>query len=127
MIYTHAIFLMNKEVILITEQEHQAVQNELCNRPTGFLTVQGQTINKSSIVKVGSHHATAMIKNIERQDRETTLKVGEGEKMLIAEKLKDKKIAIESALKNKVLIGKEFEEWQKANEPKQIENTKDIN
>lgn len=123
--YTHAIYLMNKDIITVTDDEFKAIQNDLIKRPTGFITVQGQTINKSSIVKLGDHHATALIRNIERQDRETNLKVGGGEKMLISEKLKEKKIAIESALKNKVLIGKEFEEWQRNNEPIQIEEPKD--
>lgn len=118
---------MNKDIITVTDDEFKAIQNDLIQRPTGFITVQGQTINKSSIVKIGNHHATALIKNIERQDRETNLKVGGAEKMLIAEKLKEKKIAIESALKNKVLIGKEFKEWQRNNEPIQLEEPTEYN
>ena len=83
--YLKAIFLMNGEVITITEEECKNIQKVLTERPQGFLTVQGEMINKSSIVKVGSHHATAFIKKIDNYQKETDLKLKDGETLKLAE------------------------------------------
>lgn len=77
--YTKAIFLMSGEVITITEEECKQIQQALLNKPEGFLTVQGEMINKSSIVKVGNHHATVMMKNIEGIQDKTNLKIAGSE------------------------------------------------
>ncbi len=75
--YTKVIKLIGGENITITESEYKAIVEELKNKPTGFIEVQGELINKASIAKVGNHHATAYMGRIDNRQKETDLKISE--------------------------------------------------
>ena len=72
--YSKAIHFHDGEVKTITDQECLKIQQELLNGAE-WLQVQGELINTKSIKRVGSHHATAMMNNIEKKQETTNLKL----------------------------------------------------
>jgi hypothetical protein len=85
MLYPKVIKMIGGENITITEDEFQAIKKELKIKPTGFIEVQGELINKISIAKVGNHHATAFMEKIEGHQKETDLKIKADETKRIEE------------------------------------------
>lgn len=82
--YPRVIKLIGGEDIIITEDEFQAIKKELQIKPTGFIEVQGELINKTSIAKIGNHHATAQMNKIEGIQEKTDLKIKTSEVKRIA-------------------------------------------
>jgi len=76
--YPKAIFLMSGEAITITANEEQQIKQQL-KSGVEWLEVQGELINAKSVSKVGNHHATVMMKNIEGKQEVTNLKLKERE------------------------------------------------
>ena len=72
--YPKAIFLMSGEIITITELEDKQIKEQL-KSGVEWLEVQGELINSKSVSKVGNHHATVYIKNIEGMQDKTELKL----------------------------------------------------
>ncbi len=76
--YPKAIFLMSGEVITLTGQEAKQIQEQLIGGAE-WISVQGELINAKSVSKVGNHHATVMMKNIEGVQEKTNLKIAGSE------------------------------------------------
>jgi len=120
--YSKALFLMSGEVITITEDEEKQVQQSLV-AGAEWVSVQGNLINAKSISKIGNHHATSQIRSLEKSQAETEMKILGRYDLVDAKKEEEKGIAITSVLSGKkVLIGREYDEWKKKNETRQIED-----
>lgn len=119
--YKKAVYLMNKEKILITEEDAKKIGEALLKNPQGFVQIEGQIINKSSITMIGDHESTSHIRTLDRSQANTEMEVlGMGE--LVDKKKKDlMEKSINNALEEKhIIIGKEYEDYLKGVEIKQI-------
>lgn len=56
--YTHKIHLMSGEVILITENQAEAIKKAIMNGAE-WIPVGQELVNSKAIAKVGMHHATS--------------------------------------------------------------------
>ena len=120
--YTKAVYLMNKEKILVTEEDAKKIREAVMRNPQGFVQIEGQLVNKSTITMIGDHSSTSHLKNLDKSQADVEMNVlGMGE--LVEKKRNDiMQKSIENALKEKsVMIGKEYEDFIKT-EVKEIEN-----
>jgi hypothetical protein len=121
--YTRAVYLMNGEKILVTEEESHKIGEALIKNPQGFIQIEGQLINKSSITMIGDHSSTAHLKTLDRGQADVEMEtLGMGD--LVEKKRKD---LMEKSIKNALeeqhtMIGKEYEDYLKGIDTKNLEN-----
>jgi len=74
--YSKAIYLMSGEVITITADEERSIKSHI-TQGSEWINIQGEMINIKAIAKIGNHHATAYMENLEKYQEKTDLKLGE--------------------------------------------------
>jgi hypothetical protein len=121
--YPKAVYLMNGQKILVTEDDARSIGEAIIRNPQGFVQIEGQVINKSSITMIGDHSSTAHLKNLDRGQADVKMEtLGMGK--LVEKKRKDlMEKSINNALEEQhVMIGKEYEDYLKGIDTKQLEN-----
>jgi hypothetical protein len=121
--YSKAVYLMNGEKILVTEDDATKIGEALVKNHQGFVRIEGQVINKSSITMIGDHSSTAHLKTLDRGQADVKMEtLGMGK--LVEKKRKDlMEKSINNALEEQhVMIGKEYEDYLKGIDTKQLEN-----
>jgi hypothetical protein len=97
--FTKIVHLIGGEKILITEKECDELVKMINEKPEGFVKIQNSLINKLSVAYIGNHDATADIKKLDNANLERKLKLAGRDDVLEKKKLEEKRIAIESAMK----------------------------
>lgn len=106
--FTKIVHLIGGEKILITEKECEALKKLLKQKPQGFVEIQNELVNKTSIAYIGNHSATSDMAKMDKATTETNLKLEGKEKILEQIKSEEKRIAIKSASNEKVIIGDSY-------------------